>query len=174
MTVKGTSLVIGLVGCCILAGVGLIYTQNYAYYEEVTVVGDADGSEAERTVESVTATEIRLTRLEGGVPEPIPISGFSGIDAQTSPLKFRGCFVAGQSLEDLAQTYVQADNAIPLRPPAWFDCFDVKQLTEDLEAGDAVAFLGEQNISHGVDRIVAVYPDGRAFAWHQFNPAFQE
>jgi hypothetical protein len=32
-----------------------------------------------------------------------------------------------------------------------------------------VAFLGERDVTYGIDRIVAVYPDGRAMAWHQIN-----
>jgi hypothetical protein len=37
------------------------------------------------------------------------------------------------------------------------------------KAGEALAFLSEPNIHPGVDRVVAVFPDGRAFAWHQLN-----
>ena len=38
-----------------------------------------------------------------------------------------------------------------------------------LESGEALAFLSEPEIHPGVDRVVAVFPDGRAFAWHQLN-----
>ena len=174
MTVNGRYLVVGLVTCCIIAGAGLVYTQNYAYYQNVTLNSSIDMDENLRRGGSTVATDIRLTSLAGGVPESISVSGFTGIDARTSPLKFRGCFVSEQSLEQLKRRYVQADHAVPLRPPAWFDCFDVKQLTEDLATGDAVAFLGEREIAPGVDRLVAVYPDQRAFAWHQFNQDSQE
>ncbi len=174
MTVNGRYLVVGLVTCCVIAGAGLIYTQNYAYYQNVTVSNSIEMEEDMGRGGSTVATEIRLTRLVGGIPESIPVSGFTGIDARTSPLKFRGCFVSEHSLEQLKRRYVQADHAVPLRPPAWFDCFDVKRLTEDLATGDAVAFLGEREIAPGVDRLVAVYPDQRAFAWHQFNQDSQE
>ncbi|MBS0563510.1 MAG: histidine kinase, partial [Proteobacteria bacterium] len=33
----------------------------------------------------------------------------------------------------------------------------------------AVAFLSDENIHPGVDRVVAVYADGRAYAWQQLN-----
>ena len=32
-----------------------------------------------------------------------------------------------------------------------------------------VAFLSVADITRGVDRVVAVFPDGQAFAWHQLN-----
>ena len=69
----------------------------------------------------------------------------------------------------LSETYVAYDEAVPLIAPNWFDCFDAKQLGSDLEKGIALAFLGEENITYGIDRIVAVYDDGRAYAWHQIN-----
>ena len=174
MIVNGKYLVGGLAACCVVAGAGLIYTQNYAYYHNVTVNSSINMSGENGRSGSMNSTDIRLTSLADGVPEPVTVSGFAGIDAGTSPLKFRGCFVIGHSLEQLKQRYAQADYAVPLRPPSWFDCFDVEQLTEDLASGNAVAFLGEREIVPGVDRLVAVYPDRRAFAWHQFNQDSQE
>ena len=44
----------------------------------------------------------------------------------------------------------------------------------DLESGAAVAYLGQPNVHPGVDRVIAVYPDGRAFAWHQMNDELDE
>jgi hypothetical protein len=29
--------------------------------------------------------------------------------------------------------------------------------------------LGERNARAGVDRVFAVFPDGRAYGWHQLN-----
>ena len=29
--------------------------------------------------------------------------------------------------------------------------------------------MGVENIQYGIDRVVAVYPDGRGYAWHQIN-----
>ena len=59
----------------------------------------------------------------------------------------------------------------PLTAPGWFDCFDAVAIGEALEKGEAIAFLSQANIHPGVDRVVAVFPDGRAFAWHQLNAA---
>jgi hypothetical protein len=39
-----------------------------------------------------------------------------------------------------------------------------------LETGQALAFLSTRDVTWGVDRVVAVMPDGRAFAWNQINP----
>ena len=32
-----------------------------------------------------------------------------------------------------------------------------------------MAFLGEENITYGIDRVIAVMPDGRGFGWNQIN-----
>ena len=37
------------------------------------------------------------------------------------------------------------------------------------ERGEALAFLSEPLKDYGMDRVVAVFPDGRAYAWHQLN-----
>ncbi|MDE2790366.1 MAG: DUF6446 family protein [Paracoccaceae bacterium] len=174
MSLNGKILVVVLVVSSALAGMALIYTQNYAYYRSVRVDepnrghGTESDSEVAETL-SPSLTVIRLTRLDNGLPEPVPVTGFSGIDASTSPLKFRGCFEVDQSIEALKRRYVLVEGATPLRPPSWFDCFDAKRLTESLADGGALAFLGERDIAPGVDRLVAVYPDGRAFSWHQFS-----
>ncbi len=95
--------------------------------------------------------------------------GFSGVDADSSPLRFRGCFTTPLSLAILSETYKVYPDATPLNAPNWFDCFNAAQIGEDLETGNAVAFLSERDIEAGIDRVVAVYPDGRAYAWHQLN-----
>ena len=69
----------------------------------------------------------------------------------------------------LTETYALYDAPTPLIAPGWFDCFDAMQIGAELEAGAAMAFLSEPDIHPGVDRVVAVFPDGRAFAWHQLN-----
>ncbi|MEM6308196.1 MAG: DUF6446 family protein, partial [Pseudomonadota bacterium] len=53
--------------------------------------------------------------------------------------------------------------------PNWFDCFDASQIGADLEQGTATAFTGVRNYEYGIDRVVAIYPDGRGFIWHQIN-----
>ena len=145
----------GIVLSALIAGVGLWYTQVYGYYEPLEA--------------SAPAAEIRLTALASGLPEPILAEGFEGIDADSSPLRFRGCFRTPLSLAMLTETFEIYEGATPLNGPGWFGCFDAARIGADLEAGAALAFLSEPDIRPGVDRVVAIYPDGRAFAWHQLN-----
>jgi hypothetical protein len=60
---------------------------------------------------------------------------------------------------------------VPLNAPAAFPCFDAAAIGAALESGEALAFLSEPEIHPGVDRVVAVFADGRAFAWHQLRAA---
>jgi hypothetical protein len=61
-----------------------------------------------------------------------------------------------------------------LTGPAWFGCYDAVEIGEALERGEAFAFMSEVNIRDGVDRVIAVFPDGRGFAWHQLNEKYRE
>ena len=135
----------------VIAGGAMYYLQVYAFYEDVAPM-----------------TEIELTAYTGDI-EPVAIDGFTGIDSESSPVRYRSCFDMSLSIATLTETYVAAEDAVPLVAPGWFDCFDASQLGEDLENGTAFAFLGTENIEYGIDRIIAVYPDGRAFAWTQIN-----
>lgn len=144
-----------LVAVALIAGALVYYQQVYAYYQPVLAASQA--------------SEMRLTALASGQPEPIPAAGFEGIDADSSPLRFRGCFTTPVSLATLTETYQVYDGATPLNAPGWFSCFDAGRIGSDLETGAAVAFLSEHDIHPGVDRVIAVYPDGRAYAWHQLN-----
>ncbi len=152
-----------VVGVIVLAslvtGAAVYYLQVYGYY--YPVAADAPGA------------EIRLTALASGQPEPILIEAFLGIDADSSPLRFRGCFTTPTSLATLSETYVIHAAPTPLIAPSWFDCFDAARIGGDLVSGAAVGFLSATEIHPGVDRVVAVYPDGRAFAWHQLNESTQ-
>ncbi len=139
----------------LVAGLGVYYAQVYAFYKPI----DA----------SAPSAEIRLVTIEDETPEVILTEGFSGVDADSSPLRFRGCFTTPLSLAILSETYKVYPDATPLNAPNWFDCFNAAQIGEDLETGNAVAFLSERDIEAGIDRVVAVYPDGRAYAWHQLN-----
>ncbi len=142
------------------AGAAIYYLQVYAFYEPVTL-SDTPSMQGE--------TQIRLTSLTSGAPEPILVDDFQGIDADSSPLRFRACFKTPNSIAMLSETYVPYENPVPLIAPDWFGCFDAKQLGQDLKNGLAVAFLGEENIEYGIDRVIAVYDDGRAYVWHQIN-----
>ena len=142
-----------LVGCAVLAGVGMYYLQVYHYYADV----------------SDQVTEIRLTPADGGAPVPIPATVLGAIDADSSPIRFRACFTTELSLDQLAETYAPYPDAEPLTAPGWFDCFNAREIGEALEGGTARAVLGTRDIIWGIDRVVAVLPDGRGFVWHQIN-----
>ena len=69
----------------------------------------------------------------------------------------------------LTETYELYDNPVPNNAPGWFDCFNAEAIGAALEDGSALAFLGQENIEYGIDRVVAITQDGRGYAWHQIN-----
>ena len=145
----------------VLAGLiagGLIYwLQIYAFYDQAS-----------------SDTQIRLTNMATGEAEVVLFDSFQGIDANSSPLRFRGCFTTTMSLAMLTETYEVVEGAEPRVAPGWFDCFDASEIGQALTEGGASAFLGEKDIQDGIDRVVAVFPDGRGFAWHQLNEKYDE
>ena len=142
-----------------VAGVFLWYTAERAFYDEVAFQPGA---------------EIRLVPLVGSQPEAIVVNGIEGIDADSSPIKFRACFTTPLTLAMLTETYQGYEGAEPLVAPRGFDCFDAEAIGRALETGEALAFLSEPDIHPGVDRVVAVFGDGRAYAWHQLNGKLEE
>ena len=149
----------GIVLTALAVGAAIYYLQVYAYYGPVNV--------------SSPAAVMRLTAI-GGAEEPMLTEGFQGIDADSSPLRFRGCFTTPMSIALLSETYTLYETPTPLIAPGWFSCFDAARIGADLQTGAALAFLSEPDIHPGVDRVIAVYPDGRAFAWHQLNQSADE
>jgi hypothetical protein len=162
----GVIVVTGLV-----AGIAMYWLQVYAFYAPAAFVA---------------GQEITLVPINGEVPEAIVVENIEGIDAQSSPLRFRACFTTPLTLATLTETYRLYEGAEPLIAPGWFDCFDAVAIGEALERGEALAFLSQANIHSvtdpvtgvvrpsGVDRVVAVFPDGRAFAWHQLNDTLRD
>jgi len=144
----------------VVAGAAIYYLQVYAYYEPV----EATAPDAQITLVSVAT----------GQPDPIPVTEYQGIDATSSPIRYRACFHTAQSLAMLTETYEIAPEAKPLTGPGWFSCYNAGAIGAALEEGSAVAFIGQKNIHDGVDRIIAVYPDGRAFAWQQINEKYKD
>jgi hypothetical protein len=148
--VAGFIVIVGAV-----AGVAMYYLQEYAYYTKAVFKPGA---------------EIALTLITSGQPEPILAEGVEGIDADSSPLRFRACFHTPLTQAMLSETYQAYQGAVPLIAPSWFDCFDAAKIGAALKNGEALAFLSQSNIAPSVDRVVAVFPDGRAYAWHQIHP----
>ena len=149
---SGKFVAIGIMVFALIFGAVLYYMQVYYYYE---------------TVETPDAVE--LVSVATGQPEAIVAEGVTAIDATSSPIRYRACFETPVSQSTLSETYELADGAIPLTAPGWFDCFDAVEIGEALEDGTALAFIGQQNIEYGVDRVVAILDDGRGFVWQQLN-----
>ena len=147
---SGRILVLALVALAVLAGAGVWYAQNYAYYRRVPEAA------------------IRLTPAEGGAPEAIGTRGMRAIDAASSPIRFRACFRVPDPAA-LSGRFAPAPEATPLNAPFWFSCFDAEAIGAALAEGRARAYLGVREIRPGVDRIVAVFDDGRGYAWQQLN-----
>lgn len=138
----------------LVAGIALYIFQVYAFYEPVPATGDAD---------------VQVTTLASGAPEAILYSDFQAIDAESSPIRYRACFTTTMSQPLLTETYRAYDDAVPNVGPGWFDCFDADEIGKALKNGSALAFMGTENITYGIDRVIAVMSDGRGFAWHQIN-----
>ncbi len=137
---NGRTLMIGLLALAAIFGVGLWYAQVYAYYDRV------DG--------------LATVRIGG---TDVKVSDYRGIDADTSPLKLRGCF----RLDPAAVEAPAAPAPTPLIAPGWFDCFDAGAIGAALERGEARAVVAQADDAPGFDRIVAIFPDGRAYQWRQ-------
>ena len=138
----------------LVAGAAMYYLQVYHFYEEVA----ADGTNG-----------VLLTSLVTGAPEPVLYDNFTAIDANSSPIRYRACFTTAMSHAMLTETYELYERAEPLTAPDWFDCYDAQAIGLALEEGRALAFLGQRDVTYGVDRVVAITEDGRGYAWHQIN-----
>jgi hypothetical protein len=147
-----------LVISAIAAGFGMYYLQVHAFYEEI---------------QATAVEDVQLTSLNTGLPEPILYENFKGIDADSSPLRYRACFETSMSLALLTETYEIYETPVPNNAPGWFDCFDASAVGGALENGSAFGFMGTFNIEYGFDRVVAITDDGRGFVWHQINACGQ-
>ena len=145
---NGKLLVSVFVAAAALFGAALWYFQIYAHYEQVS------------GLEAITVQDRRIA-----------VADYRGIDAATSPNKLRGCFTVDPAAFD---GVVLAENPDPLVAPPWFDCFDAEAIAGDLASGRATAYLAadetpEAAAEYEVVRIIAVYPDGRAFMWRHYR-----
>ena len=96
----------------------------------------------------------------------VPVAGYDGIDAASSPLKLRGCFRLDPAA---AAALAPAPDATPLNAPFWFRCFDAGRLTADLAAGAARPTHSPTTRPRASTLMLAVYPDGRGYLWRQLN-----
>lgn len=140
---------LALLGSTIAAGAGMWYAQEYLYYDPI----DPNGPDA----------AIAVTTPAG--ERPLTLTWFEGIDADSSPLRWRAC----ATVDTVPADALPFDGATPLNAPGWFACFDAARIGGDLESGAARAVLSVSEIRPDVDRVLAVYPDGRVYGWHQYN-----
>ncbi len=152
---NGKLVVGGIVVTAAVAGIAMYWLQVFAFYTPAAFTPGA---------------EITLTPIIGDMPEAIVADNVTGIDAESSPIRFRACFTTPLSQATLTETYRVYEKPTPLIAPYWFDCFDADKIGEALETGQAIAFLSQAEIADGIDRVVAVFPDGHAYAWNQLNP----
>lgn len=148
---SGRIIVIVILAVTVIFGISLWWANTRAYYEPIEV------------------TSVSLQRPDGSLLA-LDISDAQGIDADTSPLRYRACFTHSGTDVSEAMPYAEA---APLTTPDWFGCYDAATIGAALEAGEATAYLGQRNILRGVDRVVALYPDGRGFAWNQLNDTLE-
>ena len=146
----GRVLVVMLVVTALVAGIALWWFQTRAYYFEI---------DAERAAMTVVPAG-------GEGSRPIPVTEFEGIDSDSSPIRFRACFQVDPAIVDDAAL---APDAVPLTAPGWFDCFDAAAIGAALRSGEATAILSRRNDPYGIDRVIAIFPDGRSFSWRQLN-----
>ncbi|MBF9047562.1 histidine kinase [Rhodobacterales bacterium LSUCC0031] len=147
---SGRLIAMAIIGITALFAAVLWYAQTRAYF---TTLDRAD----------------LVVALPSGDRAALAHDAFVGIDAASSPLRFRGCFMLGATgLAQVAEAMPYPDPT-PLIAPDWFDCYDAGVIVSGLADGTARAVLSEHDIHRGVDRVIAVFPDGRGYAWHQLN-----
>lgn len=152
---SGRWIVVAIISITAIFAAGMWYAQTRAYY---------------RTVDQAA---LAVTTPAGDLL-PLVHSAFQGVDADTSPLRFRACFtLGGAGLTTVARAATHPDPE-PLVAPAWFECYDAREISEAIASGEARAVISVHEIARGVDRVLAVFPDGRGFGWHQLNGTLEE
>jgi hypothetical protein len=152
---SGKAVVLIILAICVIAGGGLYYSLQYAYYTTVA--------------RNSPAADVVLTQIQTGAVTEVPIKNFTGIDANSSPLRYRACFKMDNALDTLKKAFQTYPDPTPLTAPRHFACFNAEKIDGMLKQHKAVAFLGQANVHYGVDRVVAVDEDGNGYAWNQLN-----
>jgi len=145
--VSGKYVVTGLVGFTLIFGLVFWWFQTHAFYPE-------------------TKAQEHTVAIDGQI---YPVTEWEGIEASSSPLKMRACFLIREEIQALPAVEPE-----PLLAPPWFRCFNAEFIAENLVSGYTRAYVAERNDPWGFDRIVAVFPGGRAYMWRQPNGIFGE
>ena len=142
-------MIAALIGLGLFA-VALWYFQTYAFYREL--------SQRPLTIQGIE----------------YPVESWKGIDASSSPLKMRVCLtVTAKTAQKIANDQFEQTGAEPLVAPGWFDCFDAKQISRDIDAGTVRVFAPGTSPFADVHDYLALYPDGRGYLWRELDPKFQ-
>lgn len=148
---NGKIIGIAILGITAIFGAAQWYFQTRAYYAPVTL----------QTLE--------VTFADGTLETLRPLTA-EAIDADTSPLRFRACLTLDpETAARLVAAAPPVVEAVPLIAPDWFGCFDAAAIGDALASGAAQAVLAQTEVRPGADRVIAVFPDGRAYVWHQWN-----
>lgn len=150
---NGRTAAIAIVASAVIGGAAMYWLQVYAFYDRLP------------------ETSVLRVTTETGV-QPLSLAEFEGIDASSSPLRYRACARLAEMTE-VAHAEPATDPE-PLTAPGWFGCFDAEAIGTAIKRGDATAYLSEREIHRGVDRMIAVFPDGRAYAWQQLNGTLED
>ena len=93
MAVSGKLVSGGILAVTAVFGIGVYYAQVYGYYE------------------TFNQGDVALTSVTSGDSERIPVSAFEGIDANSSPIRYRACFRTSLSTELLTETFTTLDKS---------------------------------------------------------------
>jgi hypothetical protein len=110
---------------------------------------------------------IAMTPVHGGAAEEILFDGLTATSDNAIPESLWACFQTPLSMGLLTESYEVTEDVAPTNPVSSLPCFDAENVMTAISDGQAVAFVGERDVWPGVDRVVAVYLDGRAVAWNQ-------
>ena len=110
---------------------------------------------------------MELTLITTGKPEIILADELQ----ITAPLTvdLHGCFKTEMSLPMLTETYQMYEMAKPVTPEIALNCYNADTIIADINADIALPFLARANVGDGLDRVIVIYDDGRAFVWNQPN-----
>ncbi len=150
--------ILAMLAVAVLGGGAMWYLQTRGYYHRI------DPTSA--------AAEIVVTRRDG-TEEVLPVTGFQGIDAASSPLRYRACARLTGAAPS-AETHLPYEGAEALVTPGWFTCFDAGALDQGIASGRVPVFLSRAHQPWGIDRVVAVTPEGLVFVWPQLNACGRE
>lgn len=148
LVMSGKLIVIGLIGFSFIFGLVVYYFQVFSYYSRV---------------EGLSHIFVDGKKIE--------VSDYNGLDSSVSGLKLRGCFKT--DVKEFVE-FQKFERPTPLAAPFWFKCFDYENIQKSLTKNLAKSFIAQENELDGIDRIVAIFPDGTGYQWRQLNAKYMD